>query len=336
MTPNTQRYYYCATKLGLNVEPGPAYGGFKINLGKNSYIFRRAITPLNIATDAIISINKFSANQMLQLSGLPVPKAAAVNRNDFSFPVLKMSVEHLQFPVVVKPLRDTALGDGVICNIPTIECLYADCIRLFKQFDSLIIEEFHGGLTSYRVLVLKNNVIAITERTPAKVTGDGIHSIYELVNIENENRKGFYRKMSIDRESLYCLQQQGLSPESILEKDRSLDILATCNATRGGSSKELNPKIICKENKQILVKAMAALNLNFAGIDIECADISKPMQRGRDIIVEVNHGPSIRLHEELIGSYHISMKVIKSIIYKHPFSYLLQLFKNFYKRFSYS
>ena len=53
----------------------------------------------------------------------------------------------------------------------------------------MIIEEFHGRLQSYRVLVFNRQVIGVVLCHPARVIGDGQHNIQELIELTNIKRK---------------------------------------------------------------------------------------------------------------------------------------------------
>ena len=53
---------------------------------------------------------------------------------------------------------------------------------------------------------------------------------------------------------------------------------------------------ICNENIEYCVNAAKALELNISGIDICTDDISKPLNEGNGIIMEVNAAPGIRMH----------------------------------------
>ena len=49
-----------------------------------------------------------------------------------------------------------------------------------------MVEKFLAG-KDYRVLVVNNQVIAVSERMPVHVVGDGKHTVKELVDILNQD-----------------------------------------------------------------------------------------------------------------------------------------------------
>src|SRR5207302_6019318 len=50
----------------------------------------------------------------------------------------------------------------------------------------VVVEEFFEG-RDYRVLVVNSQVVAASERQPAQVLGDGVHTIAELIEIANQD-----------------------------------------------------------------------------------------------------------------------------------------------------
>ncbi len=54
----------------------------------------------------------------------------------------------------------------------------------------VVVETFIPG-KDYRILVVNNQVVAVAERVPAHVIGDGTHTVAELVEITNADpRRG--------------------------------------------------------------------------------------------------------------------------------------------------
>ena len=93
-------------------------------------------------------------------------------------------------PVVVKPI-DGGHGKGITVGIDTVEQLedayrYAlEHVRTMKRVvlqKQLVSQELHD----IRIAVVADKVIAAIERIPARVRGDGVHTISELIEIENQ------------------------------------------------------------------------------------------------------------------------------------------------------
>lgn len=332
MNRNSQCYYHSALELFLPATVRPEIDGFELQLGKKRYFFRGTETPFNDGSTASIALNKYCTNRLLAVNGIPVPKGNAIHINDYNDGKLEAIIADLSFPLVIKPLLYGALGKDVICNIKTIEQL-KKCLDKYPSFHEYVfIEEFHGQLNSYRVLVFKKQIIGIILRFPARVRGDGQHTIQELIDLTNESRKEMNDALgpiAIDEECYTRLNELGIGLDFIPPAGEMILLGYTCNATRGGDFEVLDTKI-CKENKKLMLKVASSLGLNLVGIDVECVDINLPIESSRGVIIEANHNPSVRIHEfPLKGQpYRVTKKIIRTLIYRHPLSYLGVLYKN--------
>ena len=69
----------------------------------------------------------------------------------------------------------------------------------------------------YRILVVNNQVVAVAERVPAHVIGDGKHTVAELVEITNTDpRRGIghekiLTRITVDAQTIEVLAKQGLA-----------------------------------------------------------------------------------------------------------------------------
>lgn len=273
-------------------------------------------------------------NKVLQAAGLPVANIRALNKEEFHKENMADLVQGLSFPLVVKPTQDTALGQDVLCNITSLEQLRASMIDRYKRHRFLSIEEFHGGLNSYRVLVFNHKIIGVVQRFPAAVVGDGIHSIEELIVLHNKERKKFKKTVSlgaikVDEEYKIRLKELNITLATIPKDKETIVLCYTCNSTRGGTMKSLG-KQICKENARMLCKASKALNLTIVGFDVACEDILIPIEKSRGIIIEANYNPDITIHEKPMSGTpnQVSKVILKKLIVKHPFAYLYGLYQN--------
>ena len=328
---NTALYYKSAKELLLPVEIIHSIEGFLFRLGNKTYFFRGLETPFNNSCSTRIAENKSCTNKILASAGITVPKATSIHISQFHNDPLEILIEHLKFPLVLKPTV-SSLGRNVYCNIPDMAKLKELMTTIFSISDWLTIEEFHGNLNSYRVLVFKKKIIGVVQRFPAHIIGDGLHTITELVdeaNIQREQLGEEFAPIQIDEECHFRLQELGITPNYIPIKNERVVLCYTCNASRGGTYQELSTKI-CKKNKQLFIKIASILNLNIAGIDIECADINQPITASNGVIIEVNADPSVRIHENSYNAKinRVTKKMIRSIIYRHPLSFLYVLYKN--------
>lgn len=333
MDKNDFLYYQSALALKLPAKLIAEIDGFRIKMGKHRLYFRGGITPFNNISSSCIAINKYCMNKLLESSGLPIPRAIAFHRKKFNEESLESLIKNLSFPLVVKPMKNTALGKDVLCNIDNMDQLNDYMKKCFQDHDFLSVEEFHPQLNAYRVLVYFNKVIGVVQRYPACVVGDGIHSIKELIEIHNVEREKFNAKVSlgpikVDEEYQIRLNELQMTLDTIPKDKERVVLCYTCNSTRGGTMESLGAKI-CVENARLMCQAAKVLNLNIVGFDVLCEDINIPIVKSRGVIIEANCNPDITIHENpMYGTPNqVSKKILRRLIFRYPLTYLLGFYR---------
>lgn len=313
------------------MKPIEELDGFELNLHKHHYFFYGAEPPINSATSTRIGRHKYLANRLLEKAEIPVPKAVLVGKEELEQDAFSIHLRQLKFPLVVKPLNERQ-GNGVLCNIQNIDELRSALSQAFATYAVVIVEEFHANLLSYRVLVFNQKVIGVVLRHPSAVIGDGQHNINELITLTNKERKKineFLGPITLDTEALICLKEQKLNQDYVPRVGEKVALGYTCNATRGGTYENINTRIN-KENRKLMIRVANTLNLKLVGIDVQCADINKPIRYGEGVIIEANEIPSIRIHElPMYGPANlVTRKIMRYFIYRHPLAYLCSLYFN--------
>jgi D-alanine-D-alanine ligase-like ATP-grasp enzyme len=305
--------------------------GFELTIRNQRYFFYNNDTPFNTSSSAFIAMNKYCTNKILAMANIPVPKGVLFHPGSLERESLAHIIADLRFPLVIKP-TDGSLGIGVLCNIKTIDELAFYLKQYGSLYPSLIIEEFYGGLLSYRVLVFNRQVIGVVLCRPARVLGDGKHTIEELIELTNSMRReisDYLGPIVLDEECQIRLKELGIDQRYIPASGEIIVLCYTSNPTRGGSYESLGIKI-CKENRKIITKIASLLHLGLTGIDIECTDITIPISQSQGVILDVNHRPSMLIHEiPLSGKPQlVTKKIMKSFIFRHPFHYVCLLYSN--------
>jgi cyanophycin synthetase len=268
-----------------------------VQLGHGKYQKRieATVTSLTslIATD--IACDKELTKKMLNDAGLPVPKGlAAGSRREAC-----EAADAIGFPVVLKPL-DANHGKGVAINLNSREEVEQAFDRAADYSRDCIVERFISG-RDHRVLVVGGEVIAVAERMPAHVTGDGTLTVQELIDKENRNpRRGeghekSLTKIYVNEESLRLISEQDLSLESVPAPGREVWLKYTANISTGGTAIDRTDDIHY-ENIETARRAARVIGLDVAGIDIITSDISLPLEDTGGAICEVNAAPGFRMH----------------------------------------
>ena len=332
MDINSNLYYKSGKGLFLPIISSKDIYGFYVKFIKKKYFFRGGFTPFNNGSTNNVSDNKYCVNKLLDREGFPVPKAIGISKEEFEDN--NWDLKDLKFPVVIKPTVGTSCGTDVLCNIQDIETLKYHLKKKFKDHQYLSIEEFFNYPNAYRVLVFYGKVIGVVKRIPAQIIGDGQHNIMELIEMENEKRKHFSKKVTfgdlkIDEESKIILKEQQLIETDVPEKNKIVKLCYNCNSTRGGTMISLG-KQINKTNASILCKAAKALNLNIVGFDFLCENINISTNKTKGVIIEANYHPDITIHEHpMYGENNkVSKIIMRRFFYMHPFWGIYHISKN--------
>ena len=158
----------------------------QLGQGKYQQRIRATMTSRTSALAVDIAGDKKMTNSLLGSAGLPVPKSEVVRTEDDAVAAAK----RIGFPVVTKPL-DGNHGRGVGLDIRTERAVRTGFKRAVKESRNgrVVVESFVTG-SDYRVLVIGGRMVAIAQRVPAHVIGDGKHTVAELVEITNQDAAG--------------------------------------------------------------------------------------------------------------------------------------------------
>lgn len=268
---------------------------FQLGYGKYSKKIEATIGQDTGAVAVDISCDKIITKELLKCQFIPVAKGWEVRNKREIREYLKV----ISFPVVLKP-RFGNQGKGVFVNLKNEAEVFKTYDLLEKVYTHIILEEYICG-RDYRICVVDNKVVAVAERIPAFVVGDGKSNICNLIQIINEDEKrgeGHEKpltKILIDEELLTCISKQGYNIKSVLKMGARLVLRQKANISTGGVSID-NTDLICEENKEIAIRCAKAIGLDICGVDICCTDIQKPLD-DHGVIIEVNAAPGIRMHQ---------------------------------------
>jgi cyanophycin synthetase len=255
------------------------------------------MTSLTSAIAVDIASDKSLTNALLDSAGLPVPRSVVVETEADAVDAAR----RLGFPCVVKPL-DGNHGRGVHLDLRSEEDVKAAFPGALKESRSgdVIVETYVAG-NDYRCLVIGGKVAAIAQRVPASVTGDGEHTVRQLVEIANADpRRGIghekvLTRIKVDEAAEELVRDQGYGLDDVLPDGTWVKLALTGNMSTGGTSIdrtiEAHP-----DNVEIAETAARIVGLDVAGIDFICPDIATPVRETGGAIVEVNAAPGFRMH----------------------------------------
>ncbi len=269
----------------------------QLGQGKYQQRIRATMTSMTSALAVDIAGDKKMTNQLLAAAGLPVPRSEVVRVEDDAV----VAAKKIGFPVVLKPL-DGNHGRGVGLDLRTERAVRAAFKRAQKESrrGHVVVESFVTG-QDYRVLVVGGRMVAIAERTPAHVIGDGRHTVRWLTDKANQDpRRGIghekvLTRIKVDEAAEALVKKQGFALEDVPPKGERVLLAATGNMSTGGISIDRTWDAH-EDNVEIAEEAARVVGLDVAGIDFLAPDISQPVREAGGAIVEVNAAPGFRMH----------------------------------------
>lgn len=264
-----------------------------VNYNNREFIIHEGtISDANSLIAYWISNDKWMTKQFLKRAGISCAQGAVLKK-DYSV----NDLSGLQFPVVVKP-ANTDHGIAVSTNLKSMEDAESAIELAFGYSDRVIVEEFFTG-REYRFLVVDDAVRAIAYREPANVTGDGVSTIAQLIEVKNSGRGEDYThpllKIKSDREVLRHLSEQSLTLNDVLEEGRKVYLRENSNLSTGGDSIDVTDEMP-QFYMEVAVNAARSAGLRLAGIDIIIDDIKGNPSAKSYIVVELNAPAMLSMH----------------------------------------
>lgn len=258
-----------------------------------------ARTALTSAIGVEISQDKDLTNHYLRLAGLPVPDGIAVR----SLAQALAAARSLGFPVTIKPLD---LGNSV-----GVEVDLRDDDDVRASFDAtaaaaatgngkIMVEQFIQG-NDFRVLIVNDRVVQVRQRIRPEITGDGVHTVQQLIDIENSDpRRGtrtqdIVKTIMVDELMLRSLARLNLTLDDVPIRGQRIVLNLTGNRQNGAIHVDRTDDIH-PENATLLRAAARVIGLDIAGIDVISPDIAQPILQTGGAIIEINDSPAINLH----------------------------------------
>ncbi len=269
----------------------------QLGQGKYQQRIRATMTSKTAALAVDIAGDKDLTARLLASAGLPVPTSEVVRTADAAVAAAK----RIGYPIVTKPL-DGNHGRGVSLGLTSERAVRSGFSRAAKETraGSVVVETMIAG-NDYRLLVVGGQMVAVAERVPAHVVGDGEHTVRELVEIANADpRRGLghekvLTRIKIDAVAEKLVRAQKLGLDDVPQRDVVVKLAATGNMSTGGSSIDRTWEAH-EDNIEIAEEAARVVGLDVAGIDFIAPDITRPVRETGGAIVEVNAAPGFRMH----------------------------------------
>jgi len=194
---------------------------------------------------------------------------------------------------VVKP-ADSEQGKGITVGITTTDDLEKAIKTAGAICSKVLLEEMVEG-ADLRIIVIDYEVVAAAVRRPPKITGDGQHSILDLVKKQSRRREKASQgesRIPIDDELQRTIGLKGYKLDDILPKGEELEVRKTANLHTGGTIHDVTDQLHPELGKAAC-KAADILGIPVTGLDFL---VSSP-EKSDYVIIEANERPGLANHE---------------------------------------
>jgi len=304
---NTPQYLRAAWELGVpfeSVEP-PIY---QLGQAKRSRWMDSTLTDQTSQIAARLARNKVHTAAILRRAGMPGPVHLLVGDADQAL----TAASRLGYPVVVKP-ADLDRGEAVAAGLRTPEEV-TQAYEVAKKVSPNVLVEKHFHGRDYRVTIFNGQMILAVERIPGGVKGDGKRTVTQLVaelNADPRRGRGKHALMKIldlDAEADSMLAREGLTRDSVPEPGRYVRLRRASNVALGGTPLDVTAQVH-PDNRDLAIRATAALRLDFGGVDFVIPDLARSWLETGALICEINSQPSIG-----VRGAHVFADVIRSLV----------------------
>ncbi|SMB27345.1 putative D-alanine-D-alanine ligase and related ATP-grasp enzymes-like protein [Sterolibacterium denitrificans] len=241
-----------------------------------------------------IANSKAGTKIVLRELGLPTPAFRLVAQES----ELADAVKAVGYPCVTKPL-DRGRGKGVSAGLLDFDAVRRGFALARAESSAPVMVEAHVAGDDHRLMVVDGRLVAAIRRVPPSITGDGRHTVRELVAQKNAGcdprsllRSNFHSPVVLDPSALLHLDGQGLRGDAVLEAGRTIAVRSNANLSTGGScidvTAQLHPEI------RVMAETLAqTLGIGMMGADYLCMQIDRSPADDGGQFIEINMTPGL-------------------------------------------
>ena len=297
--PTTQSLVDEAMRRNIPIERLARGSLVRLGQGRYQQHIRASITGQTSLLAVQAASDKAFTKDILKSHGVPVPRGAVVSDAEAAM----QQARRLRYPLVCKPL-DGNHCRGVTTGIADDDALRAAVTLASAQARSgKVVLERHLEGRDHRILVVDGKVVAVAERVPAHVIGNGVSTIAELIaDVNRDPRRGegherVMTRIAADATVRDYLARSARTLDTVPCDGETVTLCPTANLSTGGTAIDRTSQIH-PDNCEIASRAAQALGLDVAGIDFVSPDISRPVRETGGGVIEVNAAPGFRMHLE--------------------------------------
>ncbi len=239
--------------------------------------------------------DKFLFKKLLQDHHIPVAQGKVATTLSHALSLL----EELHMPVVVKP----RIGSNSRHTTPYVQTRqqFKEAFILSQQLSRYVLfeEHIHGNLC--RATVVGGVLVGFLESMQAQVTGDGVHTISELVAEKNAHKMARVSDVIFNDENVAHILREGYTLDSVLEHEVTIAVARLPGRLNGGGNREILTEV--HPRLRSYVESVAnILHCSIVGFDLIIPDPLLDPDTQTWGILEANTLPFIEIHRDpLVG-----------------------------------
>jgi cyanophycin synthetase len=321
--PSTAAIAAAARRRDIPVRRVGGLSMLRLGYGCHRRLVSAAMTEQTSAIGVDIAADKMMTKKLMARAGIAVPDGVVARTEIEAI----RAADELRSPVVIKP-RNGNHGRCITVGVRTA----AEARQAYRRAAAgsgsceVIVETFVPG-KDYRVLVVDGRVAAAAELRPPCVTGDGEHTVIELIDLVNSDpRRGHghsrpLTKIIVDDAMLAHIAAAGYQPGTVPAIGHQVTLRRNGNLSTGGTSRDVTDQVH-PDVAEMCRRAATVTGLDICGIDLRLEDIGAPlfaplaplagslagvngrrggtgvMGGGRQAaaVIEINASPGLRMH----------------------------------------
>lgn len=259
------------------------------------------LVPLDHPVSLQLAGTKARTHAALSAAGLRVPRHVLSRPGDLAAAATLLGSVG---SCVVKPAASTGAGNAVTCGVRTLDQLRAAVAYASRWGTGEVLVEEQATGVEHRLLVLDGAVVGAVRRSPPEVTGDGRHTLGELITAENERRRadpgrhGLF-PLTVDLDTVATQQRQGHRLRDVVAEGVTVVVKTAVNE----NGPEQNHGLAEPPDPLVDLTTAAATTL---GLRLAAVEIVVPAAGGEPVVLEVNSTPGLHYHYQVAEGSHVA------------------------------
>lgn len=258
-----------------------------------------AVPPTTTYAAGTAANDKYVTNCLQQENGIPVPESYLVSPGEDGVKSAQTLLKANK-QLVVKPL-DAGHGLGVSIGLKTVEA-YREALTFARQYSpKVIVQECIQDAIDIRVTCVNYKMVGSVVRIPAHVTGDGVSTLEQLIERENQSPQrglNYSRPLNLIND-IQASRFLGERLKEVPENGQCVQVVATANLGTGGevidTTDELPSWLI-----EMAEKAAQISRLPVCGVDFLVQKFPKTSDTQEHLVprlIELNSSPALFLND---------------------------------------